>query len=276
MGPARDGRPVLAPAPQPEPDPAAGGAQDRAPAVEAAPGPVEIAGAARRCRPRPCTRCWSAAGSTGSPTSTGVTGEPIRRYEHDTPGSLIHVDVKKLGNIPDGGGWRYVGRQQGKRNRAATAQRTGERGKHRGPKIGHRVRAHRHRRPLPGRLRRDPRRRDRGHRHRACCAGPWPGSPPAASRVERVLTDNGSCYRSHAVARHLRRARHHPEADPPLPAPDQRQDRTLPPHPGRRLGLRRLYTSEAARRAALPGMAPQLQPPPAPHRHRARSHRSPA
>ena len=48
------------------------------------------------------------------------TGEPIRRYEHDRPGSLIHVDVKKLGNIPDGGGWRYVGRAQGDRNRAAT------------------------------------------------------------------------------------------------------------------------------------------------------------
>jgi len=48
------------------------------------------------------------------------TGEAIRRYEHDRPGSLIHVDVKKLGNIPDGGGWRYVGRAQGKRNRAAT------------------------------------------------------------------------------------------------------------------------------------------------------------
>lgn len=30
------------------------------------------------------------------------------------------VDVKKLGDIPDGGGWRYVGRQQGDRNRAAT------------------------------------------------------------------------------------------------------------------------------------------------------------
>jgi hypothetical protein len=26
---------------------------------------------------------------------------------------VIDVDVKKLGNIPDGGGWRYVGRQQG-------------------------------------------------------------------------------------------------------------------------------------------------------------------
>ncbi|MGY1693260.1 DDE-type integrase/transposase/recombinase, partial [Geodermatophilus sp. SYSU D01105] len=49
-----------------------------------------------------------------------ATGEPIRRYEHDTPGALLHVDVKKLGNIPDGGGWRYVGRAQGKRNRAAT------------------------------------------------------------------------------------------------------------------------------------------------------------
>jgi hypothetical protein len=33
---------------------------------------------------------------------------------------LIHVDVKKLGNIPDGGGWRFVGRQQGDRNRQAT------------------------------------------------------------------------------------------------------------------------------------------------------------
>ncbi|WP_093749258.1 IS481 family transposase [Streptomyces sp. PAN_FS17] len=32
------------------------------------------------------------------------TGQPIRRYEHDRPGELIHVDVKKLGRIPDGGG----------------------------------------------------------------------------------------------------------------------------------------------------------------------------
>ena len=46
-----------------------------------------------------------------------ATGEPIRRYEHEQPGDLIHVDVKKLGRVPDGGGWRYVGRQQGYRNR---------------------------------------------------------------------------------------------------------------------------------------------------------------
>jgi len=42
-----------------------------------------------------------------------ATGEPVRRYEHPHPGSLVHVDVKKVGNIPDGGGWRYVGRRQG-------------------------------------------------------------------------------------------------------------------------------------------------------------------
>lgn len=48
------------------------------------------------------------------------TGEPIRRYEHDHPGAMIHVDVKKLGNIPDGGGHRFVGRKQGNRNKFAT------------------------------------------------------------------------------------------------------------------------------------------------------------
>ena len=48
-----------------------------------------------------------------------VTGEPVRRYEHDRPGAVLHVDVKKLGNIPDGGGWRYRGRVEGRRNRAA-------------------------------------------------------------------------------------------------------------------------------------------------------------
>ena len=39
-----------------------------------------------------------------------VTGDIIR-YERDHPGELIHVDVKKLGRIPDGGGWRVHGRE---------------------------------------------------------------------------------------------------------------------------------------------------------------------
>ncbi|WP_106399675.1 IS481 family transposase [Actinocorallia populi] len=38
------------------------------------------------------------------------TGQVIRRYERRRPGELVHVDVKKLGRIPDGGGWRVLGR----------------------------------------------------------------------------------------------------------------------------------------------------------------------
>jgi transposase InsO family protein len=44
-----------------------------------------------------------------------ITGELLRsratevRYEHSRPGDLLHIDVKKLGRIPDGGGWRIDG-----------------------------------------------------------------------------------------------------------------------------------------------------------------------
>lgn len=46
------------------------------------------------------------------------TGQVIRRYERDRPGELIHVDVKKLGRIPDGGGHNVLGRQVGRARRA--------------------------------------------------------------------------------------------------------------------------------------------------------------
>jgi transposase len=53
-----------------------------------------------------------------------MTGEPIRaskttavRYERDRPGELVHVDVKKLGRIPAGGGWRAHGRSEQVRGR---------------------------------------------------------------------------------------------------------------------------------------------------------------
>lgn len=46
-----------------------------------------------------------------------LTGDVIRtskstavRYERDRPGELIHIDVKKIGRIPDGGGWKAWGR----------------------------------------------------------------------------------------------------------------------------------------------------------------------
>jgi transposase InsO family protein len=61
-----------------------------------------------------------------------ITGELIRssqttavRYEKDTPGELIHMDVKKIGKIPPGGGWRAHGR-------AATIEQ-----KHKRAKIGY-------------------------------------------------------------------------------------------------------------------------------------------
>jgi transposase InsO family protein len=49
-----------------------------------------------------------------------MTGEVIRaskttavRYERARPGELVHMDVKKIGRIPHGGGWRANGREMG-------------------------------------------------------------------------------------------------------------------------------------------------------------------
>lgn len=53
-----------------------------------------------------------------------LTGVVIRasrssgvRYERERPGELVHMDVKKLGRIPDGGGWRAHGRSEEVRGR---------------------------------------------------------------------------------------------------------------------------------------------------------------
>ena len=53
-----------------------------------------------------------------------ITGEVIRsfkatavRYERDRPGELVHMDVKKIGRIPEGGGWRAHGRAATVRDR---------------------------------------------------------------------------------------------------------------------------------------------------------------
>ena len=47
-----------------------------------------------------------------------ATGAVIRRYERERPGELVHVDIKKLGNIPDGGGHKTLGRQAGRKTRS--------------------------------------------------------------------------------------------------------------------------------------------------------------
>ena len=54
------------------------------------------------------------------------TGRVIRRYERSTPGELVHVDIKKLGRIPDGGGWRAMGKAQGRRNSLAYRRYRGD------------------------------------------------------------------------------------------------------------------------------------------------------
>ncbi|SDS04714.1 Transposase [Corynebacterium timonense] len=60
-----------------------------------------------------------------------ATGLPVRkappvRYERSQPGDMIHVDIKKLSRIPNGGGWRVHGRgseQDRRAGRARNAQR---------------------------------------------------------------------------------------------------------------------------------------------------------
>ena len=129
-----------------------------------------------------------------------------------------------------------------------------------------RLPAHRRRRPLPPGLHRDPRRRDEGrpppafwHRAQAFFAA-------AGITVERVLTDNGCLLPLRTLARRPGRSRDHPQAHPALPAADQRQSRTLQPHPARRMGLRPALPLRTRTTRSLPRLAPHLQPPPRPHR----------
>ncbi|MCC6270248.1 MAG: IS481 family transposase [Microbacteriaceae bacterium] len=128
---------------------------------------------------------------------TRVTGEPVHRYEHAYPGSMIHVDVTKFGNIPDGGGHRYVGRQQGGANRAATARRTGLHATDGTARLGtafvHTV-IDDHSRVAYAEVCSDEKAETAiGVLERAVF---WFADRGVS--VERVLSDNGSAYRSHA------------------------------------------------------------------------------
>ena len=123
------------------------------------------------------------------------TGEPVRRYEHDTPGAMLHVDVKKLGNIPDGGGWRYVGRAQGHKNRAATPGKP--RSRNREPQLGtafvHTV-LNDHSRVAYAEIHDDETAATAIAVLRRAVA--W--FTARGITVQRVLSDNGSAYVSHA------------------------------------------------------------------------------
>jgi transposase InsO family protein len=82
-------------------------------------GPDEI-GARLGVPARTVSRVLARHGSARLCTLDPMTGQVIRaskttavRYERDRPGELVHMDVKKLGRIPDGGGWRAHGRGAG-------------------------------------------------------------------------------------------------------------------------------------------------------------------
>jgi len=64
-----------------------------------------------------------------------ATGRVVRRMESAACGDLVHVDVKKLGKIPAGGGWRMLGRATGRRN--SRADKTGRTSKFRDPLRGY-------------------------------------------------------------------------------------------------------------------------------------------
>jgi transposase InsO family protein len=177
------------------------------------------------------------------------TGEPIRRYEHDHPGSLIHVDVKKLGNIPTGGGWRFVGHSQGKKNRhLMTGTR---RSRHHQPLLGHAF-VHTvvddHSRVAYAEIHDDETAATAvAVLHRAVG---W--FLARGVTIEAILSDNGGCYRSHAwhqACQHLgikhRRTRpYRPQTNGKI----ERFHRSM----ANEWAFARHYRSEEARRSALP------------------------
>jgi transposase InsO family protein len=123
------------------------------------------------------------------------TGEPIRRYEHDHPGALIHVDVKKLGNIPTGGGWRFVGRAQGGKNRRTTsgARRSIDGHERLGYAFVHTV-VDDHSRVAYAEIHDD----ESATTAVAVLRRAVGWFAARGVRVSRVLSDNGGCYRSFA------------------------------------------------------------------------------
>lgn len=179
-----------------------------------------------------------------------ATGEPVRRYEHDHPGAMFHVDVKKLGNIPDGGGWRYVGLQQGHRNRAATPDKP--RNKWRDPLMGkayvHTV-IDDHSRVAYAEIHDD----ETALTATAVLVRAVEWFNARGVTVERVLSDNGGAYRSHLWRdtchelgiRHKRTRPYRPQTNGKI----ERFHRTLADG----WAYARCYTSETERRGELDG-----------------------
>jgi transposase InsO family protein len=119
--------------------------------------------------------------------------QQVIRYEHTAPGELLHADVKKLGNIPAGGGWRFLGRAQGGANRHLDGGRA--RSKHHNPLMRHgfiHVVLDDHTRLAYAEIHDDETAATASGVLRRAVA--WFADRGVTAR--RVLTDNGGCYRS--------------------------------------------------------------------------------
>ena len=120
------------------------------------------------------------------------TGTLIRRYERDRPGELVHVDVKKLGVIRDGGGWRAYGRGSAQDHHRRTGTRAGRR-------VGYdyvHCAIDDHTRLAYAEIHSDERADTCAGFLRSAAA--WFASV-GIDRIERVMTDNAKAYRtSHA------------------------------------------------------------------------------
>ena len=185
-----------------------------------------------------------------------VSGEPARRYERSRPGELIHVDVTKFGNIPDGGGWRFLGKTQGELNRNATRDRTGVKSRKYYPRIGtcfvHTV--------IDDYTRLAYAECHDDEKAITAAAVLYRAVAWFAERgvtVERVLSDNGSAYVSHLwrdacaeLAITPKRTRpYRPQTNGKI----ERFHRTMADG----WAFKKLYNSESARRAALAGWVHQ-------------------
>jgi transposase InsO family protein len=129
-----------------------------------------------------------------------ATGLPVRkptpvRYEHAAPGDLVHMDVKKLGRIPDGGGHRKLGRTAGNRNNGRSRTSTG---KGLGYACLHHV-VDDHSRLAYSEILDDERKETVVAFWRRALAF----FTQAGVQVKAVLTDNGSAYRSKLFAAEL-------------------------------------------------------------------------
>jgi transposase InsO family protein len=176
------------------------------------------------------------------------TGRVIRRIDSAAPGDLVHVDVKKLGKVPAGGGWRMLGRSAGNRNSQADKS-SGRRGPHRRPLRGHHflhTAIDGHSRLVYSELLADERKETAAEFW--IRANAWFNE--CGITVRKVLTDNGSCYRSHTFRdalgdiEHRRTRPYRPQTNGKV----ERFHRTLADE----WAYARLYTSDAERCAEYP------------------------